>query len=97
MRLPGRASGGVAEEPGGASGSRDAQVSNLPTGMTLDDFEYGFHPSVERSRVETPEMGRGSGKRRRFCFRILPGSERRISGFGRSNWAFRRSTIASTS
>lgn len=25
--------------------------------MTLEDFEYGFHPAVERSRVETLATG----------------------------------------
>ena len=33
------------------------KVSNLPTGMTLEDFEYGFQPAVERSRVETLATG----------------------------------------
>jgi DNA replication protein DnaC len=33
------------------------RLSNLPTGMTLADFDFAFQPSVERSRIETLATG----------------------------------------
>jgi DNA replication protein DnaC len=33
------------------------RISNLPTGMTLTDFDFVFQPSVERSRIETLAAG----------------------------------------
>jgi DNA replication protein DnaC len=33
------------------------RLSNLPTGMTLADFDFAFQPSVERSRVDTLATG----------------------------------------
>lgn len=33
------------------------RLSNLPTGMTLADFDFTFQPSVERSRIETLATG----------------------------------------
>jgi len=33
------------------------RLSNLPTGMTLADFDFVFQPSVERSRIETLATG----------------------------------------
>jgi DNA replication protein DnaC len=29
------------------------KLSGLPTGQTLSDFDFGFQPSIERSRIET--------------------------------------------
>ena len=29
------------------------RLSNLPPGMTLGNFDFGFQPSVERGRIET--------------------------------------------
>ena len=29
------------------------RLSNLPIGMTLASFDFGFQPAIERSRVET--------------------------------------------
>lgn len=29
------------------------RLSNLPTGMTLGSFDFGFQPSIEKSRIET--------------------------------------------
>jgi len=33
------------------------RLSNLPTGMTIADFDFAFQPSVERSRIETLATG----------------------------------------
>jgi DNA replication protein DnaC len=33
------------------------KLSNLPTGQTLADFDFGFQPAIERSRVETLATG----------------------------------------
>ena len=33
------------------------RLSNLPTGMTLADFDFTFQPSVERSRIDTLATG----------------------------------------
>jgi DNA replication protein DnaC len=29
------------------------RLSNLPTGMTIDGFDFGFQPSIERRQIET--------------------------------------------
>ena len=33
------------------------RLSNLPTGQTLDNFDYAFQPAIERSRIETLATG----------------------------------------
>lgn len=33
------------------------RLSSLPPGLTLADFDYGFQPSVERSRIDTLATG----------------------------------------
>lgn len=33
------------------------RLSNLPTGMTLADFDFAFQPSIERSRIDTLATG----------------------------------------
>ena len=33
------------------------RLSNLPTGQTLENFDYAFQPAIERSRIETLATG----------------------------------------
>ena len=33
--------------------------SKIPTGQTLENFDFAFQPAIERSRIETLATGRG--------------------------------------
>ena len=35
------------------------KTSKLPTGQTLENFDFAFQPAIERSRIETLATGAG--------------------------------------
>src|SRR3954453_1561921 len=75
--------------------------SDLPTGQTLETFDFAFQPAIERSRIETlATCGWVRNAKPSWCRGRL-GSARRTcwwgSGSVRSSRASRFSTSASTS
>src|SRR3954466_15817227 len=44
------------------------RLSNLPTGQTLENFDFAFQPAIERSRIDSLPPVRGSARRKRCLF-----------------------------
>ena len=41
------------------------RLSNLPTGQTLENFDFAFQPAIERSRIDTLATCAGFAQRKR--------------------------------
>src|SRR5262245_13542620 len=75
------------------------RLSGLPTGQTLGSFDFGFQPSVERSRIETLATCQWIRDKESLLMQGPPGVGKRTwpwpSGCARSRTASRSPSIGS--
>jgi DNA replication protein DnaC len=77
------------------------KTSKIPTGQTLENFDFAFQPAIERSRIETLATGAWIRNAEVILMQGPPGVGKSIcswaSASGPSSSASRSSTSASTS
>ena len=90
-----------AVRPRGAAHPTMLKSSKIPTGQTLENFDFAFQPAIERSRIETLATGAWIRNAEVILLQGPPGVGKSHFSWdlasGRSSWASRSSTSGSTS